>query len=169
MKTSAAALVVVVLNNLLVQTESAWAITACVYIMTATLEGTIKRARHRIGGTLVGVPIGLVCMPIAVHAPVLTWILAAVAINVYAVSSPRRYDIASGAFAFTLVVTLEMSGQRSAAVLLSRIWETMLGATLGVAMALLMEWLSASLFPRARVHRGKNERLISIRPDDAGL
>jgi len=54
---------------------------------------------------------------------------------------------ACGAFAFTLMVTLEMSGQHSADVLLARVWETVLGATLGVAMALLIERASAALFP----------------------
>jgi hypothetical protein len=147
-QTAAAALVVVALNNIFVLTESAWAITACVYVITATPQGTMQRARHRIGGTLVGVPLGLACMPLAAHAPVLTWSLAGVAIIVYTVALPRRYDIACGAFAFTLIVTLEMSGQHSAAVLISRVWETMLGATLGVAMALLIWWSAAALFPR---------------------
>jgi hypothetical protein len=146
-QTAAAALVVVALNNHFVLTESAWAITACVYVITATPQETMKRARHRIGGTLVGVPLGLACMPLAAHAPILTWILAGMAIIVYTVAAPRRYDIACGAFAFTLIVTLEISGQHSAAVLLSRVWETMLGATLGVAMALLIWWSAERCFP----------------------
>jgi uncharacterized membrane protein YgaE (UPF0421/DUF939 family) len=45
------------------------------------------------------------------------------------------------------MVTLEMSGQHSADVLLARVWETVLGAALGVAMALLIERASAALFP----------------------
>jgi hypothetical protein len=135
-QTVVAATVVVALNNVFVLTESAWAITACVYVITATPQGTLQRARHRIGGTLIGVPLGLACMPLAAHAPVLTWTLAAVAIIVYTVALPKRYDIACGAFAFTLIVTLEMSGQHSTAVLLARVWETMLGAALGVAMAI---------------------------------
>jgi uncharacterized membrane protein YccC len=146
-QTAAAALVVVALNNIFVLTESAWAITACVYVITSTPRGTMERARHRIRGTLVGVPLALACMPLAAHAPILTWILAAVAIVVYTVAAPSRYDIACGAFAFTLIVTLEMSGQHSATVLLSRVWETMLGATLGVAMALLIWWSAARFFP----------------------
>jgi hypothetical protein len=40
-----------------------------------------------------------------------------------------------------------MSGQHSADVLLARLWETVLDATLGVAMALLIERASAALFP----------------------
>jgi Fusaric acid resistance protein-like len=148
-QTAVAATVVVALNNVFVLTESAWAITACVYVITATPQGTLERARHRIVGTLVGVPIGLACMPLAAHAPILTWIVAGVAIIVYTVALPRRYDVACGAFAFTLIVTLEMSGQHSTAVLISRVWETLLGAALGVAMALLIWWSAAALLPRS--------------------
>jgi hypothetical protein len=148
-QTALAAAVVVALNNVFVLTESAWAITACVYVITATPQGTLRRARHRIVGTLVGVPIGLACMPLAAYAPVLTWGLAGVAIIVYTIALPSRYDIACGAFAFTLIVTLEMSGQHSTAVLFSRVWETMLGATLGVAMALLVWWSAAAWLPRS--------------------
>jgi hypothetical protein len=148
-QTAVAATVVVALNNVFVLTESAWAITACVYVITATPQGTLQRARHRIVGTLVGVPIGLACMPLAAYAPVVTWGLAGVAIIVYTIALPSRYDIACGAFAFTLIVTLEMSGQHSTAVLFSRVWETMLGATLGVAMALLIWWSAAAWLPRS--------------------
>jgi uncharacterized membrane protein YgaE (UPF0421/DUF939 family) len=65
--------VVVILNNLFVLTESAWAITACVFVINATLGETVRRARHRVCGTLIGVPLGLLCMPIAAHDPVVTW------------------------------------------------------------------------------------------------
>jgi uncharacterized membrane protein YccC len=136
-QTATAALVVVVLNNLFVLTESAWAITACVYVITATLGETLQKARHRVLGTLVGVPLGLLCMPIAAHDPVVTWILAGVAMIVFTIALKPRYDIACGAFAFVLIVTLEMSGQRSVSLLLARIWETLLGAVLGVGIALL--------------------------------
>lgn len=152
-QTAVAATVVVALNNVFVLTESAWAITACVYVITATPQGTLERARRRIVGTLVGVPLGLACMPLAAHAPILTWIVAGVAIIVYTVALPRRYDVACGAFAFTLIVTLEVSGQHSTAVLVSRVWETMLGAALGVAMALLIWWSAAALLPRSRPAR----------------
>jgi hypothetical protein len=155
MQAATAALAVVALNNLFVLTESAWAITACVYVITATTDGTLDRARRRIVGTLIGVPIGLACMPIAAHAPLVTWILAGLSMIIYTVSLPRRYDIACGAFAFTLIVTLEVSGQHSDVVLLSRIWETMLGATLGVAMALL--WRAAAWIRPKRPNRPTGE------------
>jgi uncharacterized membrane protein YagU involved in acid resistance len=138
MVTATAALAVVMLNHLFGLTESAWAITACVYVITATVAGTVQRARDRVYGTLVGVPVGLLCMPVATHALALTWTMAALAMIVYTVALPRRYDIACGAFAFALMVTLELSGQRSVTILIARIWETMLGATLALSIALLV-------------------------------
>jgi hypothetical protein len=135
-ETAAAAFVVVLLNNRFALTESAWAVTACVYVITATLAQTVQRARQRICGTFIGVPIGLLCMPIAAHFPVVTWVLAGVAMIVFAIALRDRYDIACGAFAFVLIVTLEISGQHSVALLLARIWETVLGATLGIGVAL---------------------------------
>jgi uncharacterized membrane protein YccC len=76
-------------------------------------------------------------MPVAAHAPVVTWFLAAAAMIVFTIALASRYDIACGAFAFTLIVTLEVSGQHSVSILLARIWESMLGAALGVSIALL--------------------------------
>ena len=64
---------------------------------------------------------------------------------VYAMALPERYDIACGAFAFVLMVTLAVSGQHSIAVLLARAWETILGGVLG--------WIAASyLFPLHAVY-----------------
>jgi uncharacterized membrane protein YccC len=54
---------------------------------------------------------------------------------IYAVALPERYDVACGAFAFVLVVTLAVSGQHSIAVLLARAWETILGGMLGLIAA----------------------------------
>jgi len=48
---------------------------------------------------------------------------------------PQRYDIACGAFAFTLVVTLAVSGSHSIVLLTARAWETLLGGALGLAAA----------------------------------
>jgi uncharacterized membrane protein YccC len=57
---------------------------------------------------------------------------------IYAIALPDRYDIACGAFAFTLVVTLAASGEHSPGVLSARLWETMIGAILGLATATLV-------------------------------
>ena len=94
--------------------------------------------RRRIVGTLIGVPLGLACLPLAEHAPLLIWALAAVAMVVYAMALPERYDIACAAFAFTLIVTLAASGEHSIMFLSARIWQTLLGGLLGLLAAHLI-------------------------------
>ncbi|SAK80228.1 hypothetical protein AWB75_04939 [Caballeronia catudaia] len=126
------ALVVVLVNRLVGLAESAWAITACVYVVATSAVGTAERVRRRIYGTLVGVPIGLVCLPLAEHWPLVVWVLSAFAMIVYAMALPERYDIACGAFAFVLVVTLAASGVHSVSLLAARAWETLLGGALGL-------------------------------------
>ncbi|WP_321799318.1 FUSC family protein [Caballeronia sp. J97] len=126
------ALVVVALNRVFGLAESAWAITACVYVVATSAVGTAERVRRRIYGTLVGVPIGIVCLPLAEHWPLVVWTLSAVAMIVYAMALPERYDIACGAFAFVLIVTLAASGVHSVELLTARAWETLLGGALGL-------------------------------------
>jgi hypothetical protein len=132
------ALVIVILNGWIGLEESAWAITACTYVVAGSASGTIQRVRRRILGTLVGVPLGLVCLPVAEHAPLLIWIAAALAMIVYAMALPEHYDIACGAFAFTLIVTLAASGVHSIPLLAARAWETLLGGSLGLLAALFV-------------------------------
>jgi Fusaric acid resistance protein-like len=135
---------VVALNQIIGLEESAWAVVACTYVVAATATGTMERVRRRIVGTLIGVPVGLVCLPIAEHAPLLIWAAAALAMIVYAMALPQRYDVACGAFAFTLVVTLAVSGSHSIALLTARAWETLLGGALGLAAASLVFPLRSS-------------------------
>ena len=63
---------------------------------------------------------------------------AALAMVIYAVALPQRYDVACGAFAYTLIVTLAAGGEHSIALLASRLWETFLGGGLGLAAAMLL-------------------------------
>jgi hypothetical protein len=118
--------------------QSFWAITASTYVVASTAAATIRRVRHRVVGTLIGVPLGLACLPVAFHAPVLIWFAAALAMVIFAMAMPERYDIASGAFAFTLIVTLAAAGEHSISHLAARIWETALGGLLGLAAATLV-------------------------------
>jgi hypothetical protein len=132
------ALVVVVLNRAVGLEQSAWAITACTYVVAGSTTGTIDRVRRRIVGTVIGVPLGIACLPLAGHAPLLLWLAAALAMVIYAMALPDRYDIACGAYAFTLMVTLAVTGERALPVLAARAWETLLGAGLGAAAALVV-------------------------------
>jgi hypothetical protein len=141
------ALVIVALNAAFGLAESAWAITACTYVIAGTAAGTIDRVRRRIIGTAIGVPLGLACLPLATAVPLVAWLAAALAMVIYAMALPERYDVACGAFAFTLIVTLAASGEHSLALLGSRLWETVLGGALGLAAATLFFPLRAQARP----------------------
>jgi len=60
------------------------------------------------------------------------------AMVIYAVALPERYDIACGAYAFVLIVTLAIGGEHSVPLLAARAWETLLGGALGLAAATLV-------------------------------
>jgi hypothetical protein len=139
-----AALAIVLLNDRFGLEESGWAIAACTYVIAGSTAGTVDRVRRRIIGTVIAVPVALACLPIILHAPILGWVMAAVAMIVYAMALPERYDIACGAYAFALVVTLGISGDTSTAVLISRAWETVIGGTLGLGAAMFLLPLRSS-------------------------
>ena len=64
--------------------------------------------------------------------------MAALAMVVYAMALPDRYDIACGAYAFTLLVTLALTGEHSLPLLFARAWETVIGGLLGLLAALFI-------------------------------
>lgn len=138
LQASLAALVIVVLKEEIHLLESAWAITAATYVVAGSASGTIDRVRRRIIGTMFGVPLALACLPLVVHAPLILWAMAALAMVVYAMALPDRYDIACGAYAFTLLVTLALTGEHSLPLLLARAWETVIGGMLGLLAALFI-------------------------------
>jgi hypothetical protein len=138
LQAAVAVAVIVALSNLFNFAESAWAITACTYAMANSKFGTLDRVRRRILGTAIGVPLGLACLPLAIHAPILVWMAAALAMIIYAMALPERYDIASAAFAFMLIVTMAATGEHSLRLLASRTWETILGGALGLGAAMLI-------------------------------
>jgi len=135
LQAASGALVVVVLNETIGLKESAWAITASTYVVAGSASGTAERVRRRIIGTLVGVPLGLACLPLVEHVPLLAWAAVAAAMIIYAMALPERYDIACGAFAVTLIVTLAIGGVHSISFLGARAWETLLGGVVGLLAA----------------------------------
>ena len=141
------ALAIVLINRMVGMLESAWAITACTYVIAGSAAGSVDRVRRRIIGTLIGVPLGIACLPIAKHAPPLAWMMAAAAMIIYAMALPERYDIACAAYAFTLMVTLAVSGENSVQVLAARAWETLIGGALGVTTAKLVLPLRTASHP----------------------
>ena len=136
------AVVIVLLSKIIHLREAAWAITASTYVIAGSTVGTIDRVRRRIIGTLIGVPLGIGVLPLATSAPLLVWSACAAAMVIYAMALPERYDIACGAYAFTLMATLAVTGEHSLLVLAARAWETLLGAGLGATAALIVFPLS---------------------------
>ncbi|MDM0115455.1 FUSC family protein [Variovorax sp. J22R133] len=130
-----AALVIVGLNGFIGLIESVWAMAACTFVITSTAAGTVARIRQRVIGTAIGLPLGLACLPLAEHVAVVVWTAAAIAMIIYAVALPEHYDVACGAYTFTLVVTLAASGEHSLLLLSARLWETLLGGALGLVAA----------------------------------
>jgi hypothetical protein len=149
-----ATLVIVGLNDVVGLAESAWAITACTYVVANSMAGTLDRIRRRIFGTAIGVPLGLLFLPISVDAPLLVWAAAALAMIIYAMSLPERYDIACGAYAFALIVTLAVSGEHSISMLAARFWETLIGGALGLAVAMLAGPLLSRIGRRSAIGSG---------------
>lgn len=136
LQAAAAALAVVGLTAAFGLAQAAWAMAACTYVVTNTAAGTIARIRMRVIGTALGVPLGLACLPLAEHMPLLVWAAAALAMVVYSMALPLRYDIACCAYTFTLIVTLAASGEHSLSFLFARFWETVIGGALGLVAAL---------------------------------
>ena len=135
LQAAAAALAIVALNLGIGLEHSAWAVTASTYTISGSLEGTSQRVMRRIVGTSIGVPLALACLPIATDAPLIIWAAAGLAMIVYAMALPERYDVACGAYAFALVVTLAATGGYTTGMLLSRAWETVLGGVFGFLAA----------------------------------
>ncbi|WP_284312699.1 FUSC family protein [Labrys miyagiensis] len=146
LQAAAAALVIVALNGEFGLEKSSWAICACTFVITNSTVTTLARIRSRILGTMVGVPLAIAFLPLAINAPLLVWAVAAIAMIIYAMAFPERYDIACGAYAFALIVTLAVSGEHSFYELAARTWETVVGGTLGMAAAVLLR----PLFSRHR-------------------
>lgn len=138
LQAASATIAIVGLNAAVGLEESIWAVTACVYVIAGSRTDTANRVRRRILGTVVGVPLGLAMLPVAVDYPLLVWATAAIAMVVYSIALPERYDIACAAFAYTLVVTLAASGVHSYDLLAARLWETVLGGAVGLLAAVLI-------------------------------
>jgi Fusaric acid resistance protein-like len=135
LQAATAALVIVALNLGIGLAQSAWAITASTYVISGSLVGTTQRVVRRLVGTSVGVPLALACLPLAADTPLVIWVAAGLAMIVYAMALPERYDVACGAYAFALVVMLAATGGYTTGMLLARAWETGLGGACGLLAA----------------------------------
>lgn len=134
----AGVLVVVTLNITIGLLEFVWAIAASTFVIAGTANGTIERVKRRIVGTAIGVPVGLALLPMAAELPMFAWAAAALAMIIYVMAIPERYEVSCGAYAVALILTLALAGQHSLALLAARGWETLLGGLIGLGAATLL-------------------------------
>lgn len=138
------ALLIVVLNALMGMVQSAWAITACTYVIADSSTGTIERVRRRIIGTMVGVPVALAFLPLAPTMLVVVLVGCGTGHGdlrngpARAIRHCLRGLCFHSDYAFTLIVTLAVAGEHSISMLAARAKETLLGGVLGPAAATLL-------------------------------
>jgi uncharacterized membrane protein YccC len=132
------ALAIILLSGVLGLDQELWALAASTYVISSSVADTWSRGIRRIVGTAVGVALGLgMALPFA-HMPVVVWPLAALAMVIYSVWMPLRYDVACGAYAFALVITLAEAGQSSWGAASARGLDTVIGAAIGMAFSALV-------------------------------
>jgi uncharacterized membrane protein YccC len=132
------ALTIIALNSVFAMNHMLWALAASTYVISSSVADTWSRGIRRIVGTAVGVAVGLcVALFFAQVAPVV-WVLAALAMIVYSVWLPLRYDVACGAYAFALVVTLAEAGNSSWGAASARGLDTVVGAAIGMVFSALV-------------------------------
>ncbi|SNB52418.1 Uncharacterized membrane protein YccC [Arboricoccus pini] len=132
---SAAALLIVLVDSILHQSHSYWAIVTAALVMTTTLGDTWRRAVQRGVGTAIGVMIGLALGPLTDYAQIVMLPVLMIAVGVFAMNVKSRYDVACGAVGLAVVLGLEVFQQAPLAVLFSRIWETGFGSLVGILVA----------------------------------
>jgi uncharacterized membrane protein YccC len=129
------ALAIIALNSVIGMHHLLWALLASTFVISSSVADTWSRGVRRIAGTAVGVALGLgVALLFAQLAPVV-WLLAAIAMIVYAMWLPLRYDVACGAYAFALVVTLAEAGNSSWGAASARGLDTVIGAAIGMLLS----------------------------------
>jgi hypothetical protein len=131
-------LAIIVLNTVVGMHHLLWALLASTFVISSSVADTWSRGIRRIVGTAVGVALGLgVALLLAQIAPVI-WALAAIAMIIYSMWLPSRYDVACGAYAFALIVTLAEAGNSSWAAASERGVDTVIGAAIGMLFSALV-------------------------------
>jgi hypothetical protein len=132
------ALAIIVLNGVIGMHHLLWALLASTFVISSSIADTWSRGIRRIAGTAVGVALGLgVALLFAQTAPIV-WLLAAIAMIIYSVWLPLRYDVACGAYAFALIVTLAEAGNSSWGAASARGLDTVIGAAIGMLFSALI-------------------------------
>ncbi len=132
------ALAIIAVNSVYASNHVLWALVASTFVISSSVADTFSRGIRRMAGTAVGVALALGVALLFAQEPPVIWILAALAMVIYSVWLPLRYDVACGAYAFALVVILAAAGDSSWDEASARGLETVIGAAIGMAFAALV-------------------------------
>ena len=132
------ALLIIAITDAIGMRDVLWALAASTWVLSSSVAETWSRGLRRIAGTAVGVALGLGMAMLFAQTPLMVWAMAALAMIVYSTWLQTRYDVACGAYAFALVVTLAEAGNSSWDVATGRGLNTVLGAVIGMAISVLV-------------------------------
>ncbi|MCK7611595.1 FUSC family protein [Roseibium sediminicola] len=118
-----------------------WVTLTVIIVLTNSLGTTLQKTVQRTVGTAVGVVIAMAVDPVLAGAPELRLGLVIAAIPAVIVFMDRNYTIASGIISFLVVMGLQTLEGLPLAELWARLYDTLLGAAIGLGAA----WL---LFPK---------------------
>ncbi|MFD6443535.1 FUSC family protein [Promicromonospora sp. NPDC060204] len=122
-----------------------WAVVTAwvVFLRAEHTEDVLLQSGRRLVGTVAGVPVGYGLAVVAAgHEPVLAALLLGFVLGIFS-TPPRRYWAVTFFITGALSMALTLQGALSAAVLLLRVHETLLGALCAVCAAVLVAPLGA--------------------------
>jgi hypothetical protein len=112
-----------------------WAMAASTFVISSSIADTWSRGISRVGGTALGVAVGLGVALLFPHDTLVVWGLASLAVVIYSTALPLSYGVACGAYGFALVATLAAQGGSSWDAATGRGLATLVGAGVGMAFS----------------------------------
>ena len=115
-----------------------WVTLTIIIVLSNSLGATLLRTAQRIGGTAGGVVLAMLVDPALAEFPSVRLVLVVIAIPGVIVFLDRNYAIASGIISFLVVMGLQTLEGLPIGELWSRLYDTMIGAGVGLAAAWLL-------------------------------
>ena len=115
-----------------------WVTLTIIIVLSNSLGATLLRTAQRIGGTAGGVVLAMLVDPALSEFPSVRLALVVLAIPGVIVFLDRNYAIASGIISFLVVMGLQTLEHLPIVELWSRLYDTMIGAGVGLAAAWLL-------------------------------
>ncbi|MFG1418180.1 FUSC family protein [Xanthobacter sp. V0B-10] len=112
-----------------------WATMTVMFVIGNSVGETYVRVRYRVVGTLIGVLIGILVFFLLGDTVWLLAILCMLAQLVSIVTQKDRYDVASAAVGFSVVLGLHILDGLGTSGMLARIYETAIGALVALAVS----------------------------------